>query len=1352
MGFAFFVDIEYEKVPEFCSFFSCIGHSIHSCKRKGIGNSKEMDRKKNKTDLEKEKKKVIEVDTQCGKEPENNEAGKSNKEGVSNSNKSDEVVILQPVAKAIDDIMVNFVTGPAIDEEGTSESEYIDATQMVDLVPETQIAEAHKKKITDFLQQSWDNMAEEDREADDGVDLFPEKDFQLVTSKKMKNKKSFSIGKTRPVSGKSNLTLWIAYIGILEVWLARLDLKPFAFNNRINNLPNLWCFYEYRGNNSPSKTPITDFFNWSDTNHFIHLPTLGNLFTWCNCRRGRHRTEKRLDRVICNMELIDVCRFAVCNTLPKIKSDHYPILYSINFDDIPFKSQFKFHSMWTKNEDCIKIVEDAWKVKVYGCPMFVLDKKLKILKARLKDWNRNSFGNVHKNVAMAEKDLKDVQTNIALQGYTDSLQDLETKAQHAMESALNMEEDFWKEKSKINRTLHGDRNTKFYHTYAKIRRKTNLISSLVINDTVVTDQAVLENHIEHHFKSLFNNNHIMQDNVLINANIPSMISDNTNALLTLLPSAEEIHGAVLNLNANSAPGPDRFRGIFFHTYWNIIKIDVINVVTHFFSQGWILPNYNANTLVLIPKIKEASYWLPFFHPLFLKNKKGFVSGRNIRDGIYLTSEAINILPNKSFSGNVALKIDIAKAFDTLNWDFLIETLRCFGFNSVFCNRISSILNSATVSIGFNGNQVGYFKCTNGVRQGDPLSPLLFCIAEDVLSRAISNLVITNQLNLIKANRHCFVPSHTLFADDIMIFCRGDSKSLNAIANLLRDCGNTSGQYCNFSKSLIYAGGMTINKHCSLANIIGFTVANPPFTHLGVPIFVGKPKACYFQKIADNIRIKMAAWKAKLLSMAGRVQLVRAVVFSMMVHFLSVYSWPGSIIKRLEGWIRNFIWSGSIDNKKLVTVAWKSCCKKINEGGLGIISLKAYNTASNMNLCWKFLNNTQSWCTLLKARVKRNGRVIKYSIKSSIWIGIKDVHQTVLDNCSWIIGNGNFVNFWMDNWLGESLVSKYKIPDRFHRTLTSKVCDWWSNNSWNVSNNTHVALPDLRNLIACISIPDMDVPDALVWKKSTNGMLSIKEAYKEIIKPCPSAVWSNFPWDIDSPPSHSMLVWRLMHNKVPTDDNLQLRGFSFPSVCSLCLSSTESSKHLFFDCSYVRHIWNWLDSIMLLSFSINGIEDCKRALHHSWSAQVKAVVNACIVGIIYNIWNARNMARFDDVHTHWKTVISQLAGMIKVIGNNTKRCSNTDITSFSLLKRLDIKINPRTDRSLVSVVWSPPSRGWLKCNVDGVASEPLGIRRVAGFFGITMRGMFLALVLLWAVNLQKLLNSWQPSWLWKKPKL
>src|SRR4051812_24779177 len=117
---------------------------------------------------------------------------------------------------------------------------------------------------------------------------------------------------------------------------------------------------------------------------------------------------------------MDNCHSVVCNTLPKTNSDHYPILLTINFDQVVFRSQFKFHKMWTAHADCDRVVTESWKVKFHGCPMFILDRKLKHLKNRLKSLEQDCLCIVNDKVSEASNKLKDIQSDIEKLDYTDS--------------------------------------------------------------------------------------------------------------------------------------------------------------------------------------------------------------------------------------------------------------------------------------------------------------------------------------------------------------------------------------------------------------------------------------------------------------------------------------------------------------------------------------------------------------------------------------------------------------------------------------------------------------------------------------------------------------------------------------------------------------------------------------------------------------------------------------------------------------------------------------------------------------------------------------------------------------------
>jgi hypothetical protein len=204
--------------------------------------------------------------------------------------------------------------------------------------------------------------------------------------------------------------------------------------------------HEHNGTLNPARPPIHDFINWTNTFDLIHLPTRGVSFTWDNKRSGRRHVKRRLERTIVNQHMIDLCSSISCSTLTKTSSDHYPLLLDFKTDSTSFASSFKFLKMWTLHTDCKQIISDSWNTNIVGCPMFILSSKLKILKGKLKQWNKEVFGNIHAYVEVAESKLDDIQNRINTLGHSDELMNEEKKAQTDLDIALNNKKSFGRRK------------------------------------------------------------------------------------------------------------------------------------------------------------------------------------------------------------------------------------------------------------------------------------------------------------------------------------------------------------------------------------------------------------------------------------------------------------------------------------------------------------------------------------------------------------------------------------------------------------------------------------------------------------------------------------------------------------------------------------------------------------------------------------------------------------------------------------------------------------------------------------------------------------------------------------------
>ncbi|KAI9157287.1 hypothetical protein LWI28_019868 [Acer negundo] len=226
------------------------------------------------------------------------------------------------------------------------------------------------------------------------------------------------------------------------------------------------------------------------------------------------------------------------------------------------------------------------------------------------------------------------------------------------------------------------------------------------------------------------------------------LSNVENTFLTSVPSADDIHDTVFAMDDASTLRPDGFSGSFYQRCWDVVGSDVVLAVQDFFITGVIFPGLNSNFIILDDRLVRV------VARIISPQQFGFIRDRHIEDCIALASKCVNVLQKKCYRGNLAMKIDIYKAFDTLDWFFLCRVLQAFGFSFIFMDWIDDILRSSRLSVLLNVVPEGYFCCSRGVHQGDPLSPFLF--------------------------------------DDILIFCRGTQKNLKHIMGAFGDYGDISG--------------------------------------------------------------------------------------------------------------------------------------------------------------------------------------------------------------------------------------------------------------------------------------------------------------------------------------------------------------------------------------------------------------------------------------------------------------------------------------------------------------------------------------------------------------------------------
>ncbi|KAL0549397.1 hypothetical protein IC582_013879 [Cucumis melo] len=406
------------------------------------------------------------------------------------------------------------------------------------------------------------------------------------------------------------------------------------------------------------------------------------------------------------------------------------------------------------------------------------------------------------------------------------------------------------------------------------------------------------------------------------------------------------------MDSRKTSGHDGFSVSFFKGDWSVVREDFCDVILHFFETCYLPLGVNATTITLIPKRRGAecmkefrpiSYcnviykcismilvdrlcvWLPSF---ISGNQSAFIPGRSIINNILLCQELVEGYHLNSGKPRCTFKVDLQKAYGSFNWDFLFELL---------------------IAIGTPLKFVGWIR-------GYPLSPFLFVMVMEVLSRMLNmphqSFQFHQRCGKVKL-------THLTFADNLMIFCAADDPSLSFIWESLQKFGELSSLFANLRKISIFVAGGSNEAASHLAASMGFVLGNLPVRYLGLPLLTGKlsPNDCapLIQRITSRIR----SWITRVLSFAGRLQLVRSVLCSLQVYWASVFVLPASVHNEVDKILRSYLWRAKEEGRGGVKVAWAEVCLPLEEGGLAIRDGPSWNIASTLKILWLLLTSSDS---------------------------------------------------------------------------------------------------------------------------------------------------------------------------------------------------------------------------------------------------------------------------------------------------------------------------------------------------------------------------------------------------------
>ncbi|XP_028062862.1 uncharacterized protein LOC114266180 [Camellia sinensis] len=558
------------------------------------------------------------------------------------------------------------------------------------------------------------------------------------------------------------------------------------------------------------------------------------------------------------------------------------------------------------------------------------------------------------------------------------------------------------------------------------------------------------------------------------------------------------------------------------------------------------------------------------------NQSAFVAGRLISDNVLASFEIFHFLKNKRHGkeGHFALKLDMSKAYNRVEWRFVRGVMERMGFNQYFVDTILYCISSVSYSVLVNGHPTKTFVPKRGLRQGDPLSPYLFVLCAEGLSSLIKRAEREGKLTGVAVCRGSPRVSHIFFADDSLLFGAANPRELSMVKDILGKYEIASGQKINLEKSAIcFSKNVGMDTQVGLRNAMGVGNLVDSGKYLGLPYIVGRSKRGIFNYVKDRVWKWLNGWKEKYLSAAGREILIKSVAQSIPTYIMSCFQLPDMICEEIDSMVRNYWWGERESKRKNHWKNWRALCDPKWLGGMGFRSLKAFNKALLAKQGWRLISAPDSLLArILKAKYYPHTSFLQAGVGSNpsfTWRSIFNARPLLEARLRWRVGDGRSIQIWGDKWVPQPHSFRVCSPTttQLQGALVSDLINV-ERHCWDVTVLHENFLAMDVEAIQQIPLCCHGIPDMLVWHYTRNGLFSVRSAYHlqmnlsvREVRGSGSDVqhvtwfWKRV-WSLRIPNKIKVFAWKCCSNILSVKSVLRHRHILIEDMCDGCGAEAE----------------------------------------------------------------------------------------------------------------------------------------------------------------------------------------------------